>query len=278
MAAGNEDIWLNWLCSVCGQRGTKYGPSYATRQRKVSHPYCKKKSGVVIWTGCSNAAFPLLCDNLAGTVNVVAQPIKNMQNDANPLIINDENESDINEMNEYDAMDQHDESSDENDKENVSANSNTNNAAGSKRSFEEMISSDEISSHEKFKVCISQENKRLKTLRPFRMAPRHFKISKNCHLLHGKKDEHLLHLDFLQDNKPSKTTGKLDKISKERCRDKQTIIKKFSTKRKDNNQQMAPGGQYGSTRKFDPTEVAQQIDGRNVILKYTDKFPKCSWF
>eukprot|EP01084_Bolivina_argentea_P250094 418890_1 len=275
MAFINRDIWLNWTCRYCGQSGTKYGPSFTSRNRKVKHSHCNRTTGIVQWTGCSQSAHPLLCINLHG-INVVPQPITDIQNIDRQIVIDDENEPYMNNV-----MDE-DESIDDNDKENISVLSNTNSAAlgvaGAKRTFGEMMESDEISSAEKFEVCSSTKNKRLKILRPCRMGPRNFKIKDNCHLLHGAKQEFLLHLEYLKDSKPSQTKGKIDKISKENCMDRNVVIKKYSKKRKDNHEQMPQGGQRGSKRKFDPTKIAQQIDGRPVALNYLDHFPIEPWF
>eukprot|EP01084_Bolivina_argentea_P150299 262493_1 len=139
MAYINRDIWMNWTCHYCGKSGTKYGPSFPSRNRKVPHSPCKRTTGIVEWTGCSQSAHPLLCNNLQG-VNVVSQPITDTQNVDRQIVMNDEIQSDINNV-----MDQ-DESIDENDKENVSVVSNTNSAAlrvaGAKRTFGEMMESD----------------------------------------------------------------------------------------------------------------------------------------
>eukprot|EP01084_Bolivina_argentea_P250095 418891_1 len=244
MAFINRDIWLNWTCRYCGQSGTKYGPSFTSRNRKVKHSHCNRTTGIVQWTGCSQSAHPLLCINLHG-INVVPQPITDIQNIDRQIVIDDENEPYMNNV-----MDE-DESIDDNDKENISVLSNTNSAAlgvaGAKRTFGEMMESDEISSAEKFE-------------------------------LHGAKQEFLLHLEYLKDSKPSQTKGKIDKISKENCMDRNVVIKKYSKKRKDNHEQMPQGGQRGSKRKFDPTKIAQQIDGRPVALNYLDHFPIEPWF
>eukprot|EP01084_Bolivina_argentea_P250096 418892_1 len=151
MAFINRDIWLNWTCRYCGQSGTKYGPSFTSRNRKVKHSHCNRTTGIVQWTGCSQSAHPLLCINLHG-INVVPQPITDIQNIDRQIVIDDENEPYMNNV-----MDE-DESIDDNDKENISVLSNTNSAAlgvaGAKRTFGEMMESDEISSAEKFEVIV----------------------------------------------------------------------------------------------------------------------------